>query len=166
MLYPQNGRIANGSRRIFPTSAALIVEAAVISDPTIEPRNTPWFQLRASCTSGIVEGRRPPKRIALIGTPAGSSQFDAMHGHWSAGAVKRAFGCAKQSDLSFGFLSFSGASRVLPCQSTRVFVFFGAYPMPSHQTSPSSVRAQLVKMVFFSAAFIALKLDSSDVPGA
>src|SRR5574344_1097512 len=156
MLYPQNGRIANGSRRIFPTCEASIVDAAVISDPTIDPRNTPWFQLRAWCTSGIVDGRRPPKRIALIGTPFGSSQFDAMHGHWFAGAVKRAFGWAKHCDLSFGFLSFSGDSRVLPCQSTSVLEFFGAYPIPSHHTSPSSVRAQFVKIVFFSAAFIAL----------
>ncbi len=140
MLYPQNGRIANGSRRILPTSSALIVEAAVISEPTIEPRNTPWFQLRLWCTRGTVDGRRPPKRIALIGTPFGSSHSEAIHGHCPAGAVKRAFGCAISSPL--GALSLGNAGRVFPFQSTRLPV--AGYPIPSHQTSPSSVRAQFV----------------------
>ena len=35
---------------------------------------------------------RPPKRIASIGTPVGSSQLGAIDGHWPAGTVKRALG--------------------------------------------------------------------------
>ena len=38
--------------------------------------------------------------------------------------------------------------------------------MPSHQTSPSFVRATFVKMVFFLMVAIALGLDFSLVPGA
>ena len=38
--------------------------------------------------------------------------------------------------------------------------------MPSHQTSPSSVSATLVKIVFSFSIFIALGFDSYDVPGA
>ena len=38
--------------------------------------------------------------------------------------------------------------------------------MPSHQTSPSSVRATLVKMVLRSMDFMALGLDCIEVPGA
>ena len=48
-------------------------------------------------TSGTVEARRPPNKIAEIGTPAGSSHSGAMIGHWSAGVVKRALGCAAGS---------------------------------------------------------------------
>ena len=45
-------------------------------------------------TSGMVEGRRPPKRMAVTGTPLGSSHSLAITGHWTAGAVKREFGWA------------------------------------------------------------------------
>ena len=38
--------------------------------------------------------------------------------------------------------------------------------MPSHQMSPSSVSAQLVKIVFFDAASIAFGFVFSPVPGA
>ncbi len=38
--------------------------------------------------------------------------------------------------------------------------------MPSHQTSPSSVRAQLVKMALPASIFMALGLVFSPVPGA
>ena len=38
--------------------------------------------------------------------------------------------------------------------------------MPSHQTSPSSVFAQLVKIVFSRIVAIAFGLVSSPVPGA
>ena len=40
--------------------------------PSSRRRYTPWIQLNAWKTSGIVVARRPPKMIALIGTPAGS----------------------------------------------------------------------------------------------
>jgi len=61
-------------------------------EPMIEPRKTPWFQSKLSWTSGMVVLRRPPTRIAEIGTPAGSSHSGAITGHCLAGAVKRAFG--------------------------------------------------------------------------
>src|SRR5918998_6842466 len=130
MLYPQNGCMANGSKRSLPTSPAA---AAVVSDDMIEPRNTPCSQSKASCTSGTTVERRPPNRKASIGTPAGSSQFEAIDGHCAAGAVKRAFGWDEG-------LSESGVQS-LPCQSTRCEG--GSGVMPSHHTSPSSVRAQL-----------------------
>src|SRR5215213_1971792 len=91
MWYPQNGTIANGSRRNCPTAPAA---AAVVSDAIVAPTKTPCSHERASYTSGTVDARRPPKRIAEIGTPAGSSHSGAIDGHCDAGAVKRAFGCA------------------------------------------------------------------------
>jgi hypothetical protein len=51
--------------------------------------------------------------------------------------VKRAFGCA-------ALLSLSGVQS-LPCQS--IACAGGSPSMPSHQTSPSSVSATLVKIV-------------------
>ena len=47
--------------------------AAVFSDAMIDPRNTPCSQSNASVTNGTVVRRRPPNRIAEIGTPFGSS---------------------------------------------------------------------------------------------
>src|SRR3954465_2495510 len=91
MLYPQNGSIAKGSKRSLPTAPAC---AAVVSELMIEPRNTPCCHEVASVTRGTFVARRPPKRIAEIGTPAGSSHSGAIDGHWLAGVVKRAFGCA------------------------------------------------------------------------
>ena len=152
--------MANGSRRILPTFKSSA--AAVISEPTMEPRNTPWFQSRDWCTSGMVLGRRPPNRNAEIGTPLGSSHSFAIAGHCFAGAVKRAFGCANSSP--FGLLSVGNASRVLFFQSTSLP--FAGYPICSHHISPSSVKAQLVKMVFSFIDSIAFLLDWSEVPGA
>ena len=37
---------------------------------------------------------------ALIGTPCGFSQSGSIVGHWLAGAVNRALGCAAGSALS------------------------------------------------------------------
>ena len=71
--------------------------AAVTSEPAAEPMNTPCVQLFASFTSGIVEGRRPPKRIASIGTPVGFflkmplKPSLSSTGQLIAGAVKRLF---------------------------------------------------------------------------
>src|ERR1700755_2299490 len=86
-----NGSIAKASKRTSPTLPAA---SAVFSDDMIEPRKTPWFQSRDWVTSGTFVARRPPKRIAEIGTPLGSSHSGAIEGHWAAGAVKRAFGWA------------------------------------------------------------------------
>ena len=83
MLYPQKGSMAIGSRRSSPTLPAA---AAVFSLLMIEPRKVPCCQSRASLTSGTTVARRPPKRIALIGTPFGSSHSSAITGHWLAGA--------------------------------------------------------------------------------
>jgi hypothetical protein len=85
----------------------------------------------------MVPERRPPNTKALIGTPCGSSQRGSSWGFCAAGAVKRAFGCA-------ALLSLSGVQS-LPCQS--IACAGGSPSMPSHQTSPSSVSATLVKIV-------------------
>ena len=74
--------------------------------------------------------------MALIGTPFGSSHSGAMVGHWPAGVVKRAFGCAAG-------VSDAGVQS-LPFQSVRWAG--GSSVSPSHQTSPSSVSATLVKI--------------------
>src|SRR5918992_4687654 len=153
MLYPQNGSMAIGSKRSSPTVPAA---AAVFSDPMIAPRNTPWSQSYASCTSGTTVVRRPPNRNASIGTPPGSSQLGAIDGHCEAGAVKRAFGCAAGSSEA-GVQSF-------PCQS--IAWSGGSGVILSHQTSPSSVRAQLVNIEFLRNVAMAFGLVSSLVPGA
>src|SRR4051794_5441820 len=108
----------------------------------------PWFQLKASSTSGITVERRPPNSIASIGTPFGSSQLSAIDGHCEAGVVKRAFGWAAG-------LSDSG---VQSCASQSIAWAGGSFVMPSHQTSPSSVSAVLVKIVLDSIVFIAFGL--------
>src|ERR1700751_1293600 len=89
MLYPQNGSMANGSCRSSPTVPSA---AAVFSEAILAPRNTPWSPANDSITSGTVLARRPPNKIAEIGTPAGSSHSAAMIGHWLAGVVNREFG--------------------------------------------------------------------------
>ncbi len=70
--------------------------------------------------------------------------------------VKRAFGCAAVA-------SESGVHSS-PCQSVR---WSGvAFVIPSHQTSPSSVFAQFVKIVFARTVAIAFGFVTSPVPGA
>src|SRR5918997_629701 len=145
MLYPQNGSIAIGSKRSCPTSPAW---AAVVSTDIVAPRNTPCSQSNASLTSGTTVARRPPSRNASIGTPAGSSHSDAIDGHCAAGVVKRAFGWAA-GDSESGVQS-------LPCQS--IACAGGSPVIPSHQISPSSVSAQLVKIELRSIVSIALGL--------
>ena len=46
---------------------------------------TPWFHDSASLTSGTVSARRPPNRMAEIGTPSGELNSGAATGHWSIG---------------------------------------------------------------------------------
>src|SRR5487761_2133788 len=153
MLYPQKGSIANGSRRKLPTAP---VAAAVVSEAMIDPRNTPWRHENASCTSGTTEPRRPPKRIAEIGTPAGSSHSLAIAGSCAAATVNREFGCAA------GLLDAGVQS--LPSQSIRCDG--GSLVRPSHQTSPSSVSAVFVKIVFACSVSTAFGFVSVFVPGA
>ncbi len=85
---------------------------------------------------------------AAIGTPCGSSQPGSIDGHWLSGAVKRAFGCAAGRPAS--------GVQSLPCQSIRCAG--GSSVMPSHHTSPSSVSATLVKIVFRAIVAIAFGL--------
>src|SRR3954462_235764 len=146
MLYPQNGSIAIGSRRSLPTAPAA---AAVVSELAVAPRNVPCCQLNDSVTSGTTPARRPPKRMASIGTPLGSSHSGAMTGHCRAGVVKRAFGCAALRPLS----GVHGRRS----QSIRRAGFLSV--IPSHQTSPSGVIAQLVKMEFLAAVSMAFAFD-------
>src|SRR3954449_10548244 len=154
MLYPQNGSIANGSKRSSPTVPAA---AAVFSELIVAPRKTPCSQSKAWRTSGAPLERRPPNRNASIGTPSGSSHSSAIDGHWAAGAVKRAFGCAAGPSPDSGVQS-------LPFQSIR---WSGVSPdIPSHQMSPSSVLAQLVKIVLRSIVSIAFGLVLRAVFGA
>src|SRR5215211_1264059 len=134
-----------GSNRSWPTVPAA---AAVVSALMVEPRKTPCSQFSDSRTSGTTLARRPPNRNASIGTPAGSSHSGAIDGHWAAGVVKRAFGwaasvsCAGYQSLPFQSIACDGSSGVAP----------------SHQMSPSSVLAQLVKIVFARTVWIAFGL--------
>src|SRR2546423_3510025 len=137
--------MAIGSRRTTPTAP---VVAAVVSAPAVAPRYTPSVQLKDWRTSGTVVERRPPKRMAEIGTPFGSIANRDSAGLLVIGAVKRLFGCAAYSrePLDHG----------RPRQSVRRS---GTSPsMPSHHTSSSGVRATLVKNASRSSVRIAFGL--------
>src|ERR671915_903421 len=108
----------------------------------------------------MVVARRPPKMIALIGTPFGFSQSGSMVGHCEAGAVKRAFGCAAFAPVSFAICGV----HLLPCQSKHSAG--GSSVIPSHHTPPSGVSATLVKIVLRESAAIAFGFVFADVPGA
>src|SRR5215471_2444491 len=157
MLYPQNGSIAIGSRRTFPTCP---VAAAVVSDPIVAPIYTPAVQLNAWYTRGVVVARRPPNTIALTGRPSGLSHSGSMLGHCDSGAVNRALGCAAFAPVC---RPISGV-HFLPCQSTHSAG--GLSVIPSHHTPPSGVSAVLVKIVFFLSVAIAFGFVVADVPGA
>src|SRR3954454_6497865 len=122
----------------------------------IDPRNTPCCHDVASVTRGTLVARRPPKRIAEMGTPFGSSHSGAIEGHCDAGAVNRALGWAAGVP--------DAGVQSLPFQSTRCAGFSAV--RPSHQMSPSSVLATLVKMQLPHSVRSALGLVSSPVPGA
>src|ERR1700742_461511 len=118
--------------------------------------NTPCSQSRDSATNGATVERRPPNRIAEIGTPAGSSHSGAIDGHCEAGVVKRPFGCAAG-------VSDSGVQSLL---RQSIACAGGSPVIPSHQMSPSSVRATLVKIVFLEIVSIAFGFVRAPVPGA
>src|SRR6185437_2548469 len=145
--------MAIGSRRSAPT---LFSAAAVPSLATLDARKTPCCQSNDSVTSGTALARRPPNRIAEIGTPLGSSHSGAIVGHWDAGAVNRELGWAAGSDDS--------GVQSRPFQSIRCAG--GSSVRPSHHTSPSSVRATLVKTLLAWSALMAFLLVFSPVPGA
>src|SRR5512142_2179569 len=145
--------MAIGSRR---TPSFSPMAAAVVSDPIVAPMYTPCVQLNASRTSGTVVERRPPKRMAEIGTPWGASTEAERAGLLRAGAVKRLLGWAIFSIEPF----FQG-------------VFFqsmhsagASLSMPSHQMSPSLVRPTFVKKESFFTVSMALGLVLRFVPGA
>ena len=94
--------------------------------------------------------------MALMGTPAGFSHSGSRIGHCDSGAVKRELGCAALRPQS--------GVHAWPVQS--VSRAGGVSVMPSHHTSPSSVIATFVKIVFFRIVFIAFALERYDVPGA
>src|SRR5215216_4726663 len=127
-----NGSIAIGSRRTTPTAP---VAAAVVSLESVAPMKTPGTQSRDSVTSGMVVLRRPPNRMAEIGTPLGSSYSGARIGHWLIGVQNRLF----------GWLEGSAESGVQSWCFQLVRCAGGSSVMPSHQMSPSSVSATLVK---------------------
>src|SRR6185312_16951569 len=108
----------------------------------------------------MVLPRRPPKMIAPMGTPWGSSHEGSIVGHCDAGAVKRALGWAALRPVS---LAISGVQR-LPCQSWHSFG--GSSVMPSHHTPPSGVNATLVKIEFLARVVMAFGFVLTDVPGA
>src|SRR5665213_3594887 len=108
----------------------------------------------------MVVARRPPKIMALMGTPSGASQAGSMVGHCDAGAVKRELGCAALAPVS---LAIAGV-HLRPCQS--VHSAGGSSVMPSHQTPPSGVSATLVKIELRASVAIALGLVFTEVPGA
>src|SRR5713226_4994410 len=145
--------MAIGSRRSCPTLPAA---AAVVSLLAVAPRNVPCRQLNDSVTSGTTPARRPPKSMASIGTPSGSSHSGAITGHWLAGAVKRELGCAALREEAGVHgrrnqsINWAGFSAVI-C---------------SHHMSPSRVIAQLVKMEFLVAVSMAFWFDFMLVPGA
>src|SRR3984893_4897465 len=145
--------MAKGSRRTSPTFP---VAAAVVSDPMVAALYTPSSQLAASTTSGTVSLRRAPKINAEIGTPSGLSHSGSSDGQRVAATVNRELGCA-------AFRPHPGVHD-WPCQSVRWAG--GSLVMPSHQTSPSSVSATLVKITSRLRVSIALGFDSYEVPGA
>src|SRR6202521_5477660 len=110
--------------------------------------------------SGMVLARRPPKMMALMGTPLGSSQASSMVGHCEAGAVKRALGCAALTPVFFAICGV----HFLPCQS--MHSAGGSSVMPSHHTPPSGVSATLVKIEFVASVAIAFGFVLTEVPGA
>src|SRR5438105_3889100 len=108
----------------------------------------------------MVVARRPPKIIALMGTPLGSSQAGSIVGHCDAGAVKRELGCAAFRPVS---LPMAGV-HLLPCQS--MHSAGGSSVIPSHHTPPSGVSATLVKILLRASVAMALGFVLTEVPGA
>src|SRR5205085_110495 len=113
-------------------------------------------QLKAWKTSGMVRLRRPPKMMALTGTPSRSLAAGSRAGLLVIGAVKRLLGCAALRPTAPGVQGW-------PIQS--VHCAGGSEVLPSHQTSPSGSSATLVKIVSRDIECIALGLVSELVPG-
>src|SRR5262249_2509789 len=100
--------------------------------------------------------RRPPNRIAEIGTPLGSSYSSAMIGHCLMGAQNLELGCEDSSPLA--------GVQSRPFQPLRRS---GGVPWPSHPASPASGSATLGHSELpCSSVRIALGLVVQSVPGA
>src|SRR5690606_22617320 len=95
---------------------------------------------------------------ASIGTPSTLSQLGSIDGHCAAATVNREFGCAALRPA----LPSAGVQS-LPRQSFRCA---GGSDRPSHQTSPSSVSATFVKIVFSRSIATQFGFVFSLVPGA
>src|ERR1700727_1954898 len=145
--------MAMGSRRNRPSFPVI---AAVVSLLAVAPINVPCCQLKASVTNGTIPARLPPNKIASMGTPLGSSHSGAITGHCAAAQVNREFGCA----------AFRPDSGVQGRRSQSINFAGLASVIPSHQTSPSIVMAQLVKMEFLVTLNMAFAFDFMLVPGA
>src|SRR5678816_3308221 len=145
--------MANGPLLTFPCSPNA---AAVVSEPMVDARYTPKFQLNARYNNGMVPALRPPKMKALIRTPSGFSQSLSIEGHWEAGAVNRELGCATGAPLA--------GSCIFPRQL--MTPSGGCSVNPSHHTSPSGVTPTFVKMLLALMAAIAFGFVFSLVPGA
>ena len=92
-----------------------------------------------------------------MGTPEGFSHSGAIIGHCCAGVQKRELGCEDNSPFSGDQSRFRQSVKWEG----------GTSVIPSHQTSPSSVSATLVKIEFpFSTVRIAFALVPQPVPGA
>src|SRR6478609_6281511 len=160
-----NGSMAIGSRRTTPTAP---VAAAVVSDDRVAPMKTPCCQSRDWVTNGIVVLRRPPNRIAEIGTPTGSKYSSAMMGHWVIGVQNREFGWLDGSPADASSLPSASSPdgvQSRPFQSVRWAG--GSSDRPSHQMSPSSVSATLVNSELpLAMVRIAFGFVFQPVPGA
>src|SRR5512132_1048460 len=93
--------------------------------------------------------------IALIGTPSPFSTSGSSAGLLRIGVVNRLFGCAA--------FSFDCGVQSFPRQS--IACADGGPSLPSHQTSPSSVRATFVYIVSCAIDRIAFGFDLWLVPG-
>src|ERR1700735_1414181 len=145
--------IAMGSRRVTPTAP---VVAAVVSEAMVAPTNTPCCQSRDWYTSGATRARRPPKIIAEMGMPSGSSQCAEIDGDCFAATVYRELGCAAGPILGF---------QASPLQL--ISSSCGTPLMPSHQGSRDvAVMATFVKIASCCNAVLTFGFVFAFVPGA
>ena len=105
------------------------------SSPTTSsrPMNTPCSQSNASRTSGTTVERRPPNRIASIGTPAGSSHSAAIDGHLRGRRGEARVGMG-------GRVSESGVQS-LPCQSIACGGRLLGHALPPHVAVVGAARS-------------------------
>jgi hypothetical protein len=100
-----------------------------------------------------------------MGTPVVESQASSSTGLLVAATVKRAFGCAAARGLPpSAFARAISGVQSRPCQSVRWAG--GSSVIPSHQTSPSSVSATLVKITSRCSEAMQFGLVLRFVPGA